>query len=140
MRQTKQYFHEQEQYERYGQGLPPPRLPKARLAIHVSAGARPRALLIMDVLLKALEACGHKVEVPPSEHDWIPTQAVISGQRIWFSLDEDKEGGLSLRTDWSGRGCCQTWRDGKRQRLEHLLPSFGAALLRLAMHRQQDKP
>jgi len=63
------------------------------LAIRVDRRALPRALRIMDALIKALEGRGHRVEVRSDSyrHERYETVAVICGQAVKFFMREERD-------------------------------------------------
>ncbi|MCC6694363.1 MAG: hypothetical protein IT365_01920 [Candidatus Hydrogenedentes bacterium] len=139
------------------------------LDIRVSKGALPRALRIMDALLKALEARGISVELTGEQK--IPTQVVVLGETFGIGIEEkadrrekeltpqqkkEKErrpwmysrqeytyhpNGQFVLSIKEGRTDYgrQNWSDGKVQRVENLLNKFICALYRSAVTARSDR-
>lgn len=123
------------------------------LDLRVSKGSLPRALRIVDVVIKELERRGHSVVVQGSRQ----TLAVVGGEEIGFYIEERStrhvlegseeeqqkpwyrprfdftpSGKLSLRIDGYSRDIQQGWSDGVRRKVEDVLPEFLDALERSA--------
>jgi hypothetical protein len=109
-----------------------------RLAVYASDELLPRALRIMDTLVKVLESRGYAVRVTRSTHGSTSTAAIIMEQEVRFSLREEGTGRLCLTINSWSRGLRRNWRDGKRQRVEHVLDDFIVTLVQVAAH-EKDK-
>lgn len=139
------------------------------LDIRVSKEALPRALRIVDALIKALEARGISVELT-GEQD-IPTRVVVLGETFGIGLEEkadrrekeltpqqkkekERRPWMYSRQEYTyhpngqfvlgikeGRTGYgrQNWSDGKVQRIENLLNKFVCALYRSAVTTRSDR-
>ena len=139
------------------------------LDIRVSKEALPRALRIMDALIKGLETRSIDVELT-GERD-IPTRVIVLGETIGIGLEEkvdrrekeltpqqkkEKErhswmysrqeftyhpNGYFVLSIKEGRTSYgrQNWSDGKVQRVENLLNKFICALYRSAVTARSDR-
>jgi hypothetical protein len=129
-------------------------------AVSVTGASLPRALRILDTLFKAWESLGGQVSV---KHDWFEDNK----DAVYFSMDEDyatmmlDEKRVSLpgkephawRREWTYTGelvlhlthsrggppLRATWGDGKRQKLENILDSVVAVLLRQIDQQRLDR-
>lgn len=127
------------------------------LSVYVSRGTLPRALRIMDTLIKGWESVGGAVTVDRHMHDATKhaTYFAVGEDQVAVELEEKQErtpaksgwgydhhytGQLVLRLEhaWDAklRG---TWADGKRQRVEELIDSIITGLLRRIDHEKQDR-
>src|SRR5262249_26651841 len=118
--------------------------------ICVSKRTLPRALRILDSLVKALEHRGFRIECRHDER--LQTSVAIRGEKVRIRLEELQDrteikrrspwnttysdyehtpnGNLALRIldlDWSGLR--QNWRDGKRRNVESCLNAFVIGLV-----------
>lgn len=109
-----------------------------KLDITVFDNQMPRALRIMDTLLKALEERGFTVEIQEGKFGSSGTTAEIFGEKIQFCLIGGKEGQLGLQLPWCAHGFRENWRDGKKQRVEHLLEDFIATMLQVAARKHEE--
>ncbi len=115
------------------------------LDVSTSKQSRRRALLIMDALIRALEERGHHVELLAGSGDCWETCAVIDNIKVEFRLEE--------RTSWHAgtpatrmllkilqwnKGARREWRDGKKQRVESILPEFILALELEALYMREE--
>lgn len=135
----------------------------SRSTLRVRVGIRSvgRALRIFDALLKHWEELGGEVEIGLSNYDQTPvarfrlgetdvpvsmhekTERVDSGNGDRFSRWNARRratGQLVLSIDcMQNEGIRRTWADGKRQRLESILDSFVAGLLRHIASTKQEQ-
>lgn len=117
-----------------------------RLNVDVSKKSRPRALRVMNTLIKALEIREMPVTIDASTGR---TVVDVRGISIGIQLEERYEqvevrsgpwprrrrrgtGRLALKIDGWNRDLRQTWADGKRQRVERCLNSFVVGLVTFA--------
>jgi hypothetical protein len=123
--------------------------------ICVSKRAMPRALRILDSLVKALEDRGFTIECRHDER--LQTSVALLGEKVRIRLEELQDrseikrrsswnttysdyeyapnGNLALRIldlDWSGLR--QNWRDGKRRNVETCLNAFVIGIVNAAAH------
>lgn len=127
--------------------------PAECLTIAVGRTALPRALRIMDTLIKALEQRGYPVRTGPDG-----TVVHVHGVDLRIGLEErtrrkevrrrswgdyttyefEPTGQLTLRIlSYTAGGVRQTWSDGKRQRLEQCLNNFIVGLVAAAESRRR---
>lgn len=133
---------------------------EARLDIQVSKESLPRALRLMDSLIKAFEKRGHKL-VPEVTERHCDVYFVILGEQFRFRLrektrmirisdSEQKKDYFSNRVRYEPTGdleliLCrklsryseETWKDGKRHRLEDQLNEVMIALI-VGVERERD--
>jgi hypothetical protein len=138
------------------------------LDLHVSRGSLPRALRIMDALIKALEARGFGVSVTEGERTG--TWVELLGERLAIALEEKttrkdhvltkEEVERNAKYAWSsapswdyepagtllfrikepwGDGVRKTWCDGRRQVVEDLLNDVIAGLIVAAEAKRQHE-
>lgn len=130
---------------------------RACLDVRVSSKTMRRALLLMDALLKALEARGYSIEVGTAERQC--TTILVGLERVCAHLDEEYDHSenketnpavqdnlpvqsrLSLTPSWKLRfvideswpyGGRKRWRDGKRHTLEEQLNDVVAGIVTVA--------
>lgn len=133
------------------------------LDISVSPDCLGRALLIMDTLIKALEARGFVVSVlhlyPHYSYERIVTQVLVLGEAFQFNLQERVDrlekpltrssifgskheyrpsGRLILRIETYIEGR-KNWSDGSRQRVEDCLNDFIAVLIEEAAIKRAER-
>lgn len=135
----------------------------AALAVRVSKASLHRSLRIFDALLGALDRGGHVIEAGPTVTILDITVGFSITENLEAVQEEPKEhdlsgpysfghshfltkripsGQLTLHIDnadrfWA-RGCRQAWRDGKRKRLEELLPDVVSGLVQFAARKKED--
>jgi len=136
--------------------------PARYLDIHVERKALPRALRIMNTLIKALEKQGFSVSVE-TKREKPQTVVTVNGVKLRMRLQERRKqvkippsdrdleraktypwfgksrielvytGELALKIDdWWASSVRKTWADGKRQRVETSLNAFVVGLVRAA--------
>jgi hypothetical protein len=137
-------------------------------AVEVSPGLVTRALLVMDALVKALEARGHKVSASPEgprrtvvrvqgesieltlkerlrRSDHMPTpeeraSALVSGWRSSRRYDDTPSGKLRVRFEgYFEAGVPQSWSDGSRSPVEQKLGHIVLGLEIAAESRRQER-
>lgn len=134
------------------------------LAVNVGPSSLGRALRIMDVLIKALEARGHAVTVGAGDrpmttvtvlgasleielrelvtqvpHNLTPAEKADQKHTMLFyapKYDHHPSGELTLGIKTWCNGIRCKWSDSKRQRLEHCLNAFVVSLIRAAVQKQ----
>jgi hypothetical protein len=138
------------------------------LAIHVSRDSLPRALRIMDALLKAIEVRGFQVAVAEGER--AGTYVELIGEKLEIVLEEkskrtehaltkeesdrkakygstwaprwdyEASGVLQLRIKeiW-GDGARKTWSDGRKQRVEEAVNDVLAGMIVVAEAKRQHE-
>jgi hypothetical protein len=136
-------------------GAPPD---EPRLDVRVTPGNVERAILLMDTLIKALEARGHIVDVTPPESSPgadpsggpkparpSTTRVKVDGNHVTLHILEMVDDGqpsdelcISISPIPVGRNVRTTWRDGKR-RLERCLGEVVRGILTLARVRLQER-
>jgi hypothetical protein len=110
-----------------------------RLAVHVEPTSERRALLILDALVRGIEAMGWSVEVENRSGWGWSSSAIIGDVRVGFCLHSIRGIApearkppalrLGLTTHWDHR---QNWNDAKKQCLENVLGDFLKAMARQA--------
>ncbi len=135
-----------------------------KLDVTVSKQALHRALLIIDAILKAVDERGYQTGPGPTvtilettitfsiseQTDTVkeePEDPDLEGRYVFghsrFREKRVPSGRLVLQIDdadsyWA-RGCRQTWRDGKKQRLENRLNSFLSGLIEVAARKREHE-
>lgn len=158
VRQTKKAFTDR--FAARGLCYPSWSAEEARLSIKVAKESIPRALLLMDTLLKAFEDRGHKVVFEPTEHrkevcfdiqgEKFSLQLREKTKMIRLSEAERKKSYLYnlVRYEAAGlfelqlHGCSShcllaTWKDGVRTKLEHQLNEVLIAMI-VGVERERD--
>lgn len=108
--------------------LHPTEGPEYPLNIRVSVESMPRALLLIDALIKALYERGYSVKT--TNHD---SYAVVKGEELSFDLHERADGKFvfsNKRAFWPKFR--NQWRDGKRSRVEQHLGNIIVEMERLS--------
>lgn len=100
-------------------------------AVYVSRKLLPRALLVLDTLIRAAEAAGWEVKVTKADGtvilvDGTAVPLAIEEMRTWDAARNRYLAGGKLRIDLAhsspmARGLRRTWKDGKVQRVEDVL-------------------
>jgi len=103
------------------------------LDIHVGNSYRPRALRIMDTLIKIMEKRGHAITVDSRGHyhSKPQTSVVVQGQSIQIKLYHNSQGNLTFGIDSYVDGR-KNWSDGKKQRVEDKLYEIVMRILIIA--------
>ena len=103
------------------------------LDIHVGNSYRPRALRIMDTLIKIMEKRGHAITVESRGHyhSKPQTSVVVQGQSIQIKLYHNSQGNLTFGIDSYVEGR-KNWSDGKKQRVEDKLYEIVMRILIIA--------
>lgn len=139
------------------------------LDIQVSPESLSRALLIMDALIKSLEARGLKVSISnkdkrvtsvsvldetfefcvkeflkQTKHELTPAEKKKKEELSWYDYfpkyDYNPSGRLSLIIKtYSGDGIRKTWTDGKKQRVENCLNAFILGLIMIAVAKKVER-
>lgn len=105
----------------------------AVLDIDVPSDQLPRALRVMDALIKAIETRGHSVRISRDRtyQDRNATYAVVMDTDVPFGIRGGKDR-LCLFINHHIDGIRCNWRDGKKQKIENTLASFMDTLVLVA--------
>lgn len=139
------------------------------LDIQVSPQILARAFLIMDALIKSLEARGFKVSMSNNDkcvtsvsvldetfefglkeflkqtkHELTPAEKKKKEELSWYDFfpkyDYNPSGKLSLMIKtYAGDGIRKTWTDGKKQRVENCLNAFILGLIMIAVAKKAER-